>query len=154
MRDAFGSTFMMRLIIIFIVFYVTFATIAVSYAKTYRIKNSLINYIEQYQLSFSPNLNEKNSSVNSKVNDFLKKNKYERYNDSIVRACNNSGGRLSDPENKGGACIQALALKNNHYYYRVTLYMIIHIPAINYEVVFPVSGETEDYSRNYNVNVH
>ena len=126
-------------------FYVCFATIAVSYAKTYRIKNSLINYIEQHQLSFS-----KSSNTNNAINEFLDKNGYSVSGDSVVTSCQKSGGTLTG--NKGGACIEEVKLKNNSYY-RVSLYIPVKLPVFSTSFVFPVGGETEDYSRKYNINV-
>ena len=43
MRDAFGGTFVIKLIIIFIVLYVSFMAVAMQYAKTFRVKNLIIN---------------------------------------------------------------------------------------------------------------
>ena len=149
MRDAFGSTFMFRIIIIFIVMYVTFATIAVSYAKTFRLKNRVVDIIEQSQLNYG-DLGTNAFLASDVVNDvdaFLAKHNYS-YMDKVRRECENQ----SDGESgighvtKNGACILPVEYQGGHYYYRVTLYMIISIPLINYDAVIPVSGETEDFS--------
>ena len=136
--------------------YVTFATIAVSYAKTFRLKNRVIDIIEQSQydyrgsstedMSFSANM------VINRVDDFLAKNNYN-YKDKVMKHCysrvdKSSGLRSQVTEN--GACI--LPVKYNvgtskeRYYYRVTLYMVVSIPVINYNAIIPISGETEDFS--------
>lgn len=47
MRDAFGGIFMIRLLLVFIVIYVAFAAISLNYAKAFKIKNSVISYIEE-----------------------------------------------------------------------------------------------------------
>ena len=47
MRDAFGGVFMIRLMLVFIVIYVAFAAISLNYAKAFKIKNSVISYIEE-----------------------------------------------------------------------------------------------------------
>ena len=47
MRDAIGGTFMLRILIIFIVLYIVFMCFAVSYAKTFRLKNKVIDILEQ-----------------------------------------------------------------------------------------------------------
>lgn len=49
MRDAFGGTFLMYLIIIFVTIFVTFLSVALKYVQAYRVKNEIINYIEQYE---------------------------------------------------------------------------------------------------------
>ena len=156
MRDVIGSTFMFRIIIIFIVMYVTFATIAVSYAKTFRLKNRVIDIIEQSQYDYKgSSVEDRAFSANkviNKVDDFLTKNNYN-YKDKVKNHCyskvdKDSGLKSQVTEN--GACI--LPIKYNvgkskeRYYYRVTLYMVISIPVINYDAVIPISGETEDFS--------
>ena len=147
MRDAFGSTFMLRLIIIFIVFYVCFATIAVSYAKTFRLKNTVIDIVEQYQYSCSKECSGKkewNRVISQKVDTFLANSNYN-YKDKVKNSCTTSGGEVSEQ----GACIQPIEYtlnKKKRHYYKVTLYIIIHLPAINWDAVIPVSGETRDYT--------
>ncbi len=49
MRDAFGGAFMLKMILVFIGIYVAFIAVAISYAKAFRVKNQIINYIEQYE---------------------------------------------------------------------------------------------------------
>lgn len=49
MRDAFGGTFLMYLVITFVVIFVTFLAVTMKYIQAYRVKNEIINYIEQYE---------------------------------------------------------------------------------------------------------
>ncbi len=143
MRDAFGSTFMFRLIIIFIVFYVTFATIAVSYAKTFRLKNEVVNIIEQYQLYPSDYSNDNgflNTSAIKKVDEYLKSSNYNHYND-VRNSCSGNSKKLT----RQGACVEAIKYDRDKYYYRVTLYMVIDFPVLTFSPVIPVSGDTVDY---------
>ena len=155
MRDAFGGTFMFKLIIIFIVMYVTFATIAVSYAKTFRLKNKVIDIIEQSQydykgsstvdVAFSAN------SVINEVDKFLARNNYN-HREKVEEYCNNTvENGLRSQVTFQGACILPIKYKvgksQERYYYRVTLYMVVSIPLINYDAVIPISGETEDFSQ-------
>ena len=44
MRDAFGGVFMFRLMLVFIVIYVAFTAISFKYAKSFRVKNSVIDF--------------------------------------------------------------------------------------------------------------
>lgn len=50
MRDAFGGVFMFRLMLVFIVIYVAFTAISFKYAKSFRVKNSVIDFIETNQI--------------------------------------------------------------------------------------------------------
>lgn len=49
MRDAFGGVFTIRLLLIFLVIYVCFMAVALNYAKAFRTKNGIIDYIERYE---------------------------------------------------------------------------------------------------------
>jgi len=50
MRDAFGGVFMMRLLLVFIVIYVSFTAISYNYARAFRVKNKVIDYIEKKEI--------------------------------------------------------------------------------------------------------
>ena len=47
MRDAFGGTFMIQLLLIFLAIYVAFVAVALNFAKAFRVKNQIIDIIEQ-----------------------------------------------------------------------------------------------------------
>ena len=49
MDTGIGATFMMRLFIIFFMLYVIIIGVALQMAKTYRVKNYVINVLEQNQ---------------------------------------------------------------------------------------------------------
>lgn len=51
MRDAFGGVFMMRLFLVFITIYVAFTAISLKYARAFRIKNSVISFVEVNQIT-------------------------------------------------------------------------------------------------------
>lgn len=50
MRDAFGGSFMIKLFIVFIFIYVFFIAIALNYAKAFKVKNKVIEYIETHEI--------------------------------------------------------------------------------------------------------
>ena len=51
MRDAFGGTFLIEILMVFVVLFVSFTAVIVNVAKTFRIKNQVINIVEQTQHS-------------------------------------------------------------------------------------------------------
>lgn len=51
MRDAFGGAFMIKLLIVFIVIYIGFTAIALNYAKAFKVKNKVIAYIEDNEIT-------------------------------------------------------------------------------------------------------
>ena len=50
MRDAFGGAFMIRLFLVFIFIYMFFTAIALNYAKAFKVKNRVIDYLEDYEI--------------------------------------------------------------------------------------------------------
>lgn len=155
MGDVFGGTFMLKLVIIFIVIYVSFATIAVSYAKTFRLKNGVVNIIEQQKLD--------NTSITSnynKIDEFLTDANYNlSSNASVYNSCRtkcfNQESTVKNAEwptfTDNGACILPIKISDKHYYFRVTLYMVVKIPGFSYVPSFPISSDTEDYSYTYKI---
>ena len=55
MRDAFGGTFMIQIFIVFILIYISFTALALNYAKAFKAKNFIIDYLEENEIM---NLNE------------------------------------------------------------------------------------------------
>ena len=50
MRDAFGGAFMIRLFLVFIFIYMFFTAIALNYAKAFKVKNKVIDYLEDNEI--------------------------------------------------------------------------------------------------------
>ena len=50
MRDAFGGVFMTKFLLVFIFVFVAFASVSLNYAKAYRVKNSVIDFLEQNEI--------------------------------------------------------------------------------------------------------
>lgn len=50
MRDAFGGVFTMNLLLVFIFIYVAFTAVSLNYAKAFRLKNSVIDFVEQNEI--------------------------------------------------------------------------------------------------------
>jgi hypothetical protein len=51
MRDAFGGAFMIRLFLVFIIIYVCFISVALNYAKAFKVKNMVIEYLEDNEIT-------------------------------------------------------------------------------------------------------
>ena len=50
MRDAFGGAFMIRLFLVFIFIYMFFTAIALNYAKAFKVKNKVIDYLQDNEI--------------------------------------------------------------------------------------------------------
>ena len=68
MRDAFGGAFMIKLFLIFIIIYVGFTAIALNYAKAFKVKNKVIEYLETNEIA---DLLEMNASESIKMENFF-----------------------------------------------------------------------------------
>ena len=104
-----------------------------SYSKAYKIKNKIINYIED---SGTYDRNTKD-----KISAKLKEMGYRVV--SGTPKCNDRGGTLLTSEaNNYRYCI--VEFKNDKgVYYGVTTYMYFDFPLINALLEFPVYGETK-----------
>lgn len=100
MRDAFGGSFMIKVILVFIFIYVGFIAIALNYAKGFRLKNTIMDYMEDNQIL----LDDKKSVVEGTKfdNDILAiTNKFDYHTnfdcssfsiDKTVGSCHSSNG--------------------------------------------------------------
>lgn len=134
MRDAFGGAFSIKLMLIFLMLYVSFICVAINYARAFRVKNEIINIIEQYE-----GYNTKNqSAVDEAINQYLFGTGYHiDYNDvSNVSSCTELKGH--------GYCI--VKMSTDPEYYKVETYMVFNIPIIDTftGINFPIAirGET------------
>ena len=50
MRDAFGGAFMIKLFLVFIFIYIGFTAVALNYAKAFKVKNKVIDYLENSEI--------------------------------------------------------------------------------------------------------
>ena len=131
MREAVGSTFLFKLMIFFIFFFSFFLAIAVNYSQAFRIKNSVINRLEQ--------LEGYNETSEAEISQIITGNGYYRNVD-----CTSRGDGVA-PENTTGVCINGLktGTNNEDVYYQVTTYISFNFPIIGNLFTFPVRGETK-----------
>ncbi len=140
MRDVVGSSFMFRILIIFIVMFIVFMCFTVAYAKTFRLKNRVIDILEQSQ--YQGDTSDWKSIALETVDDYLATNAYDYPGDDhaqISNHCANVGGNLTD----NGACIVNKDVDENSRYYQVYVYICFWFPLFNWEIVMPVGGETD-----------
>lgn len=74
MRDAFGGVFMIRLILVILFIYVTFTAISINYAKAFRIKNAIIDVIEENEIKVLGDT----EKIESKLDTILTKFNYDK----------------------------------------------------------------------------
>lgn len=112
MRDAFGGVFMMRLMLVFIVIYVAFTAVSFKYAKSFRVKNKVIDFVEQNQIIDIDNyFNKGNHSNLSELDNILSTANYNV-------TCNDIGysdGNIIDKDTNRniGYCYNGIVVKKN-----------------------------------------
>ena len=145
MRESFGGAFMIRLVLIFIVLYISFMAVAVNYAKVFRIKNHIINMLEQHQYNYKVDGKDTTSGVIKKIDEYLDDVHYTVDDTNTSNDCTNNKSGVWVPH---GACIVPdKSCTEDSCYYKVIVYIVIDFP---FEVEgvanvnnLPISGETK-----------
>lgn len=133
MRESFGGAFMIKLALIFIILYISFMALAISYTKAFRLKNQIINILEQYQYNGE-------SDVVGKVDEYLEDFSYNfSNNDNVSANCYDHDDAIFTER---GACIVPQG-EGNKRYYKVITYISIDFPFFDVPLILPISGETK-----------
>lgn len=145
MREAFGGTFTIQLILVFLAIYIAFIAVALNYAKAFRVKNQIINLIEQNEGIDNTEWTDQ-SGVIGKINTYLGQMSY--YVD-LNKISNNNNDNLHCYEK--GYCIEEYSLNStdeiNSVYYKVTTYVKIDLQVFRLNFTIPITGETRKIER-------
>lgn len=143
MKEAFGGTFMLKLFMVFFIIYVTFIFVALNFAKHYRIKNYVVNYLEQKQYYFE---DEKTSSAKyTDLENYLANVPYTFSEKLAEDKCDDyaNGG---DKTTFKGVCIIPMGVKSSGKYvdpyYKVIVFFGAEFPFLGINITIPISGET------------
>lgn len=159
MRDAVGGTFMIRVFLIFLATYIIFIGIAMNYAKAFRVKNKLIDIIEQNEGIMDFN----SDNALDKIGTYLNKMHYgSNFGDNIDESnCNANVSDIYDEvyyynssKQGNGYCIAVNHVDSidDDYdieYYQVVTFVVIKIPFLWREPIatIPIKGETRRIER-------
>ena len=146
MRDAFGGTFMIKLFLVFIFIYVGFTAIALNYAKAFRVKNKIIDFIETNEITdLSAYIQEGSGANASKLNNILE-------NANYTVKCRTTSGLDTNTivETTNGFCYHGVLFspvtgesKNDKYvYYKVTTAVDWNLGVIN--LILSFGGNPND----------
>ena len=154
MRDAFGGAFSIKLMLIFLILYVALICVAINYARAFRVKNRIINIIEQYEGYCGVN----KEQINNDINTYLSKTGYYISKDDVVGYIGKDGNEsyecLNGFNNDGNGYGYCVYNKNNNSLdcsdksvYSVETYMIFKLPIINIRFPIVIKGETRPVER-------
>ena len=148
MRDAVGGTFMIYVFLIFLAVYITFVAVAFNYARAFRVKNKVIDIIEQSEGIEDYN-NISNESVLGQINTYLNEVSY-RVNGINENTKHCTGYDHVDTER--GYCISRESSVSDidggtASYYKVVTFIRLEIPFMDLGFTIPVKGETSRIER-------
>ncbi len=149
MKDAFGGVFTIRLMMIFFVIYVTFIGVALNIAKAYRIKNGVINILEQGQYTGGDLSSGSNAAIGTKLESYLLSIPYIVV-DEDNKIKNKYCSATDDSVFFKGVCIVPGNENSGANYYKVIVFMHAEFPFLHIDLTIPISGETmtiRDYSK-------
>ena len=147
MREAIGSTWLTGIIITFIAIFAGFLAFSISYTKSFRDKNQILNIIVQKEGYNSSKNNLRNVTEsqlkddNSTEAEIFKYIKALGYNyamfDNKTNPCKE--GKLKE----GGYCVVRYVSNTGAVNYKVTTYVSLSIPVLGISLNIPISGETK-----------
>lgn len=132
MRESYGNTLLITVMMIFVVMMVSFTAVIVNIAKTFRVKNQIIDYVEQYK--YGSNGTATDSCISS-IDDYLTNTGYQIINEKI--GCSGQNDHWGDK----GYCISPVGTDDNKYY-KVTVYVSVSLPFFGVTLQLPISGES------------
>ena len=145
MREAFGGAFTIKLMLIFLAIYIAFIAVALNYAKAFRVKNRIIDIIEQNEGIDSYD-DTKEGSVIGNINSYLNT---VGYYVNLANIKNNNTENINCYDR--GYCIEETTAPVTDgitsKYYKVTTYININFPFFNLHFNIPITGETRKIER-------
>ncbi len=119
MRESIGGAFLLKLMVVFIVLYNSLLAIAVNYAIAFRVKNQIVNLIEQYEGC---------AGAGDRVKEYVSSVGYYR---------------AASPNQKGYSVEPRYLEDRKGTYYIVTTYIKFDFPFIQNIFKAAINGETK-----------
>lgn len=126
MKDTYGSALSFVLFMFFFVVFVCFLAVSMNFARAYRVKNSVINILEQYKYD-GGNLS---ADIQNELQSYLNRVRYNGVADSC------SGQEFN------GVCIIPVSMSDGSKYFKVVVYFSYDFGILDASGTVPVSGET------------
>ena len=161
MKDAYGASYYLGTALVFISVFASLLGISLNYTKAFRIKNTIVSYIEKNDgcLKEDAALREKIVSY-VKDNNYLVSNIIDKDLGTKVAIPKTDGSTLY-PDYGGCSAYGYCIYRYNDYdgvgndyeykgdYYKVITYMQISFPFFDLNVTVPVTGETKLVSEKH-----
>ena len=151
MRHTIGGTWLLGIMIVFILFFCGFIILTINYSRTVRIKNEMIGMVEKYE-----GINDKSIEL---LNNYLYYAGYDAMgvciNDDedetgVYGATSLSSTRLEQAR-RGATyyyCIKKYDGANTSNYYQIIIFYKFNLPVIGETSGFMVKGTTSNFQSN------
>lgn len=154
MRHAIGTTWILQLVIIFMLIFVAFLALSINYTKAFKIKNDIVTIVEKYE-----GVSEGEDGSISIINNYLRYNNY-----TVMGSCQTGDYGIQNldepilrPAQSGEKyfyCVRKVststdALKDRAKY-NVRLFFKFSLPVIGNIFTFQVDGTTINLTRPIN----
>ena len=154
MRQAIGTTWLMQLVIIFMLIFVAFLALTINFTKAFKIKNELITMIEKNE-----GLSTGEDGTISLINNYLSHNGYMvtgkcDASEYGVYSLNSDSLEMSDTSKEYYYCIKKTSYYTQAYpdraKYTIRIFFHFSLPVIGDLFTFSSEGTTIDL--NYAIN--
>jgi len=147
MKDAIGATWLMGIVLVFVVLFSGFLAFAVNYSKAFKVKNEIINILEK-------NMNY-DQQTQEQIEKYLIDIGYDYSGDKVTcpkdiygSEITTNSNKITDGIKKNNYCIKAsdtveVNEKTAATTYKVTTFVMVDMPLIWQSFYIPVSGETK-----------
>lgn len=136
MKETLGGTLTIWLFLFFFVIYVTFIGVALQFAKIYRVKNYVINTLEQQQYVSGEDDNRVFPILDNYL-DGVPYNTVDKINNNYCQE-NYGEGAISHHS----VCIIPKGDESSRYY-KVVVFFVAEFPFLDINMTIPASGETK-----------
>ena len=152
MRDAFGGAFMIQLFLVFIIIYVGFTAIALNYAKAFKAKSIVVEYLETNEIS---NLDHITAITEQQMEEYFYQEIVgkEHYIYPISYCGSNSGYPTKCFEDIGIKIEQRTSSSKNKLgvYYRVTTYFGFQMPFLDRLIAIDTGQDGPNFTGKWEV---
>ncbi len=145
MREAFGGTWLLGFVVLFIVLFSAYLAISVNYTKAFKAKNKIVNVIEQNE-GFTTTKCGTNKTDNCLKTSNTSEDKIYKYLDEAgflltdinESRCPNGYKLIKD----AGYCVRRICTSQGAYY-KVNTFIKIELPLVWQTFTIPIKGETK-----------
>ena len=144
MRESIGGTWLLGIVMVFMMIFIAFVSISINYSKAFKLKSSMVTIVEEYQGVNAETIKKLNKEISA--NGYVNKgncanNKFDGYISVL------DGVATPNGTGKQNYCIyreykQSDKNGENRYYYTVSVFFNISLPILGDIFTFRVSGET------------